>query len=116
MMRVMDKFVLGVFWLALGLCRGRSAADVYLTEVPDYEWWAGCFGTASGNLIGYWDRHGLPDFYTGPTNDGLAPLDSFDIHFGIRALWASQAGLDGRPFDQPGHYDDYYAGYESTSP
>jgi hypothetical protein len=94
----------------------RAVEDVYLTGVPDYEWWAGCFGTATGNLMGYWDRHGLASFYTGPTEGGVAPLRSVGINHGIVSLWASQAGLDGRPVDQPGHYDDYYVGYESTAP
>jgi hypothetical protein len=37
----------------------RAQTYVYLTEAPNYDWYAGCFGTASGNLMGYWDRHGL---------------------------------------------------------
>ncbi len=94
---------------------GRAEENVYLTEVPDYDWHVGCFGTATGNLFGYWDRHGFPDFYTGPTQDGFAPLDSFGSHRGIRALWSSRAGLDGRPESLPGHYDDYYIDYEITS-
>jgi len=73
-------------------------------------------GTAAGNLMGYWDRHGFPDFYSGPVNGGLAPLDNFTTNSGIVSLWASQAGLDGRPTDQPGHVDDYWTAYESTSP
>jgi len=79
-----------------------------LLDVPDYAWHAGCFGTASGNLIAYWDRHGFPDMYTGPTGGGVAPLDNGGENFTIRALWASKAGLDGRPADQPGHIDDYW--------
>jgi len=94
----------------------RAVTNVFLTEVPDYEWWAGCFGTASGNLMGYWDRHGFPNFYTGPTGRGLAPLTSVGANQAIRALWASQAGVDGRPRSLPGHYDDYYIEYESTAP
>jgi hypothetical protein len=86
-----------------------------LVDVPDYQWHAGCFGTASGNLIGYWDRHGLPDFYTGPTGGGLAPLNTLGANWSIRALWASEAGVDGRPTDEPGHIDDYYVAYESTT-
>jgi hypothetical protein len=30
-------------------------------------------------------------------------------------MWASQAGVDGRPANKFGHMDDYYAGYESTA-
>jgi hypothetical protein len=93
----------------------RAQSWVYLTDVPDYDWHAGCFGTASGNLMGYWDRHGLPDIYTGPTGGGLAPLNSFGGNVGIRSLWVSQAGVDGRPLNQFGHMDDYYVEYESIA-
>ena len=86
-------------------------AEVQLTGVPDYTWYAGCFGTASGNLMGYWDRHGLLDFYTGPTAGGVAPMDNCGNNIGIRSMWASKAGLDGRPANQPGHIDDYWASY-----
>ena len=101
-----------------------SAESVTITDVPDYTWYAGCFGSASGNLMGYWDRHGFPRFYIGPTAGGVAPLDSFGLNAGIRSLWASKAGFDGRPPDQPGHLDDYWEyyidevsySYESTAP
>jgi hypothetical protein len=97
----------------LGLAAVSLRADsyVYLTEVPDYTWFAGCFGTATGNLMGYWDRHGLPDFYTGPTGGGVAPLNTCGPNLGIRSMWASQAGFDGRPSSRPGHIDDYWRGY-----
>jgi len=91
-----------------------AAANVYLTEVPDYSWHAGCFGTATGNLMGFWDRHSFPDFYTGPTAYGVAPLNDFGANIGIHSLWASEAGVDGRPADRPGHLDDYYVSYAST--
>jgi len=93
-----------------------AGTNVYLTDVPDYDWWRGCFGTASGNLMGYWDRHGFPNLYTGPTAGGVAPLESFGPHAGIRSMWASAAGFDGRPANQPGHDDDYWIDYESTVP
>jgi len=89
----------------------RAQTYVYLTEVPNYQWEYGCFGTATGNLIGFWDRHGLPDFYTGPTTGGVAPLTTTG---GIRSLWASEKGFDGRPANKMGHADDYWAGYENT--
>jgi hypothetical protein len=94
-----------------------SSQYVRLTEVPNYDWFAGCFGTASGNLMGYWDRHGFPNFYTGPTGDGVAPLNSKTSfgNFGIRSLWASKAGLDGRPTNQFGHIDDYWEYYDLAS-
>src|SRR5688500_6405180 len=99
------------------LCAGalslRADSNVYLVEVPGYSWYAGCFGTATGNLMGYWDRRGLADFYTGPTAGGVAPLDNAGSNVGIRSLWASKAGFDGRPADQPGHIDDYWTRYAS---
>lgn len=60
--------------------------------------------------MGYWDRHGFPDFYTGPTAGGVAPLNNCGTNLGIRSLWASKAGFAGRPANQPGHIDDYWAG------
>ena len=88
---------------------------VYLTEVPDYTWYAGCFGTASGNLAGFWDRHGMENFYSGPTAGGIAPLDSYGANVGIRSMWTSKAGFDGRPANKPGHIDDYWIRYTSDS-
>jgi len=94
----------------------RAQTLVYLLEVPDYEWHAGCFGTGTGNLAGYWDRHGMSGFYTGPTGGGLAPLNSFGGNRGIRSMWASEIGVDGRPASQPGHMNDYYVSYRSPAP
>lgn len=113
------KPVLWAVGLVVGLTSwgwpARSAeTDVYLLDVPDYAWEYGCLGTACGNLFGFWDRNGLPKFYTGPTAGGLAPLDSRGTNAGIRSMWASQAGFDGRPPDQPGHVDDYWQFYECT--
>ncbi|HKQ36593.1 MAG TPA: hypothetical protein VJ063_00865 [Verrucomicrobiae bacterium] len=93
----------------------RADQDVYLLGVPDYQWYAGCFGTACGNLMGYWDRHGMQNFYAGPTAGGVAPLNDFGDNNGIRSLWASKAGVDGRPADRPGHIDDYWLYYNNDS-
>lgn len=104
--------------LAQVLCQKAAAQEnVYLTDVPDYDWYAGCFGTATGNLMGFWDRHGMSDFYTGPTAGGVAPLNSYETaNRGIYSLWVSKAGRDGRPYDKLGHEDDYYVAYESVAP
>lgn len=119
--KIVRFIVGGVTLLAVGTLRAQTSA--ILTDVPDYAWYAGCFGTASGNLMGYWDRHGLDNFYTGPTAGGVAPLHSGGANVGIRSMWASKAGVDGRPANQPGHIDDYWAyytdggdSYESTLP
>jgi hypothetical protein len=110
------KTLLAGLTFGWGLTHGQGAVNVYLADVPDYPWWAGCFGTACGNLMGFWDRHGFPNFYTGPTQGGVAPLDTFGENAGIVSMWASQAGVDGRPWNQYGHYDDYYLDYESLLP
>lgn len=116
----MLRVVAGIFLLAPFLSK---AQNVIITDVPDYSWYAGCFGSASGNLMGYWDRNGFPNFYTGPTAGGVAPLDSNGPNVGIRSIWASRAGFDGRPADKPGHTDDYWEffsdaaySFESTKP
>ena len=45
----------------LGLAGGLAAIqvkaqleDIRIDDVPDYEWHVGCFGTATGNLMGFW--------------------------------------------------------------
>ena len=99
-----------------------AAENVMLLEVPDYAWHAGCFGTASAILLGYWDRHGLTNIYSGPTADGLAPMNSVGANSDIRGFWASQGGVDGRPIDKPGHIEDYWeyfdgaTSFESSAP
>jgi hypothetical protein len=97
--------------LSLAAEQADAQRFVYLTEVPDYTWYAGCFGTATGNLMGFWDRHGMTNFYSGPTGGGIAPLDSCGSNIGIRSLWASKAGFDGRAANNPGHIDDYWSYY-----
>ncbi|MSU36694.1 MAG: hypothetical protein EXS36_16675 [Pedosphaera sp.] len=92
-----------------------ASENVFIPGVPDYGWFYGCFGTATGNLIGFWDRHGLPDYYTGSAGDGVAPLDTFGENPPIVSLWVSKAGRDGLPLDRPGHADDYYLNYLSTA-
>ena len=87
--------------LGIAVLPARSDSDVYLLGVPDYYWYAGCFGTATGNLMGYWDRHGLTEFYGTATNDLVAPLFDDGV---INQMWASTA-----------HMADYYVGYESTA-
>jgi hypothetical protein len=101
-MNGLPRFVAaGQLLLCLAIMPVHADRDVYLLGVPDYRWYAGCFGTGCGNLMGYWDRHGMRDFYT----NGVAPLDDLGPNEGIRSLWASQ-----------GHIDDYWVFYESTAP
>lgn len=109
------RFLIVCAGLALmGYHSSVSAAEFFIADVPDYDWHAGCFGTATGNLMGYWDRNGLPNFYAGPTGGGVAPLRA-TAGSGVTSMWVTKAGVDGRPFDKPGHMDDYYVSYESTA-
>jgi hypothetical protein len=93
-----------------------AANNIFILDVPDYNWFYACMGTAAGNLMGYWDRHGFPDFYTGRVNGGVAPLNTSGANQAITSMWASQAGVDGRDPHNPGHVDDYYRGFEDTGP
>jgi hypothetical protein len=43
-------------------------------------------------------------------------LDNCGTNLGIRALWATKAGLDGRPANAPGHIDDYWLNYTIVPP
>ena len=122
--RFLRFFALFFLFLAAG-ARLIADEDVILREMPDYTWFAGSLSTACGNLVGYWDRHGLSDFYTNGTANGIAPLNSFGNNSGIRSMWVSAAGLDGQSYSKPGHIDDYWGAfnvttgsgsYESTAP
>ncbi len=93
-----------------------APANVWIQNTPAYNWHYGCYGGASGMLFAYWDRNGFSNIYTGPTAGGVAPLVSSGADAGIISLWASKAGVDGRPTNSYGHVDDYYATYKSTAP
>jgi len=93
-----------------------------LTEVPAFNWSFGCAATSAAMIAGYYDRHGFPNMYTGPTNSGVMPLNNLswgnwvDPGGDTRAqcpLSATRNGLDGRAIK--GHCDDYWIRYESTA-
>lgn len=108
-----------VITIAAGtLLAGSAPAEVSktLVDVPAYDWQIACFGSSCGMVFGYWDRHGYPEIYTGPTNGGVAPSSNSGDNRGIKSLWVSQAGLDGRAPDNPGHVDDYHVAYEYEGP
>ena len=78
--------------------------SVYIEDTPDYAWHRGCFGTASGNLMGFWDRNGFSNIYEGPANGGVAPLNSNGSNSAIYSMWASV-----------GHDADYWVQYETDA-
>lgn len=62
--------------------------------------------------MGFWDRNGFPNFYTGSVGNGVAPLNSYESNAGIQGMWATRAGYYGRPANMPGHVDDYWANFD----
>jgi len=86
-----------------------------LSGVPAYDWCYGCSATSAAMMMGYYDRIGYPNMYTGPANGGVCPLDN-EIAWdaGESPLSASHQGYDGRTVY--GHVDDYWIEYGSTDP
>ncbi|PIE71575.1 MAG: hypothetical protein CSA22_01745 [Deltaproteobacteria bacterium] len=93
-----------------------------IQDVPAYTWSFGCAPTSAAMVAAYYDRNGYPDMYTGPTNNGVMPLNNDDywsswVDACGRSLHrcplaATQKGLDGR--NPRGHVDDYWKCYGST--
>ena len=90
--------------------------------VPAYKWSLGCAATSAAMIAAYYDRSGLSNIYTGPTNGGLMPLDSSGWGtwkdgagktYDQCPLTASHQGLDGR--STRGSIDDYWVAYGSTA-
>ena len=94
---------------------------VTLSNVPAYDWSFGCSATSAAMIAGYYDTHGYPNMYTGPTNGGVMPLDNSSwgtvtINGEVRSqcpLSATRNGLDGRA--TRGHVDDYWVSYNSSA-
>jgi hypothetical protein len=99
-----------------------TESSVILDEVPAFSWSFGCSATAAAMAAGYYDRNGYPEMYTGPTNNGLMPLDnsSWGSSY-INGEWrdhcplsATCEGVDGRT--SRGHVNDYWVSYGSSQP
>jgi hypothetical protein len=101
------------------------AGDVLL-PVPAYSWVFGCSAVSASMVAAYWDRNGLPNIYTGPTNGGVMPMDNSTATTGWptwkdsngstypgNPLTASRNGLDGRT--TRGSIDDYWVYYNRTA-
>lgn len=111
---------------AVGLAAREGV--VTLSEVPAYDWSYGCSATSAVMIAAYYDRTAYPEMYTGPTNDGLMPMDnsvwghttsstcdgSPDFPVGECPLSATHVGIDGRT--KRGHVDDYWTGYACQGP
>ena len=100
----------------------KTASAITITDVPAYEWSFGCTATSASMIAAYYDRHGFPNIYTGPTNSGIMPLDNsvwgtVVINGETRSqcpLSATKNGLDGRT--TRGHVDDYWIKYGNSDP
>ena len=55
---------------------GIAAASLTLT-VPAFDWVFGCSSVSGAMIAGYYDRNGYPNMYTGPTNGGVMPLNTY---------------------------------------
>ncbi len=99
-----------------------SPTSKILSEVPGYDWSFGCSPTAAAMMAGYYDRTGFNNMYSGPTNNGFAPMDNSSwgtvvISGEIRSqcpLSATRMGVDGRT--TRGHVDDYWIVYGNSGP
>jgi len=96
--------------------RNLAAGINVLDEVPAFDWCFGCSATSAAMMMGYYDRHGYPDMYTGTANGGVCPLSNCTSETcdtigcnGHCSLSATELGLDGRSVR--GNVDDYWIGY-----
>ena len=104
-----------------GLPARLAAGVTELTGVPAFSWTYGCSPTSAGMLVGYYDRTGYPNLYTGPTNGGVCPLNNGSWGqtnwpsqtCGECPFVASHLGIEGRT--TRGHVDDYWIDYKSTA-
>ena len=92
-----------------------------LTQVPAFTWVHGCAATSAAMVASYYDRTFFANMYTGPTNDGVVPMDNSSWGIWVDAtgfpeaqmpLSASRLNLDGRT--TKGHVDDYWRGYGNS--
>lgn len=114
----------GIVRTTVELPEPNPAAGInLLSNVPAFNWCFGCSPTSAAMISGYYDRTGYPNMYTGPTNDGVMPMDNSDwpdwedSHGDTRhqcPLSATHLGLDGRT--DPGHVDDYWIYYGQPGP
>lgn len=102
---------------------GQVSGINTLAEVPAFSWSFGCTATSAAMIAGYYDRKGWGNIYTGPTNNGIIPLDNsswpdwIDSNGDTRhqcPLSATHQGLDGR--EEKGHVDDYWKYYNQPGP
>lgn len=96
---------------------------VKILNVPAYKWVYGCSAVSAAMIAAYYDINGYPNIYTGPTNNGVMPMDDSiwgtwkdgsGTQYVLNPLVASKNGLDDRTIR--GSIDDYWVKYKSTLP
>jgi transcriptional regulator CtsR len=93
-----------------------------LSDVPAFDWSYGCSATSAAMLFGYYDRVGYGSMYTGPTYEGVCPLNNSvwghtvwpSVVCGECPLSASYEDVDGKATN--GHVDDYWTDYGNAGP
>ncbi len=97
-------------------------AATLLPSFPSYSWVFGCSAVSGAMVAAYYDTHGYPALYSGPTNGGVMPLsdtswpawqDSVNHLYPNNPLIASHNGVDGR--SENGSIDDYWVSYLSSA-
>lgn len=87
-------------------------------EAPAYSWYYGCSATSGAMIAAYYDRGSYPNLYTGPTGNGVLPLnsdgwgpwtDGSGDEYAQCPLTATRVGLDGRT--DRGSIEDYWTAY-----
>ena len=100
---------------AVQLPEPNITAGINTLSVPAYDWVYGCSAVSGAMIAAYYDRNGFPNLYTGPTNGGVAPMDSSSwgsftdnnsATYPLNPIIASRDGLDGRI--GRGSIDDYW--------
>ena len=93
---------------------GSGNAIAKLTDVPAFDWCYGCSATSAAMMMGWYDRTGYPNMYTGPTNGGVCPMDNSSWGTRECPLSATHQGYDGLAIR--GHVDDYWISSGSGGP
>ncbi len=97
-----------------------SRSDVYISGIPGFDWAYGCSATSAAMAMGYYDRNGYTNMYTGPTNGGVCPIPTSETPVWTTTTYVSSScyecplsathnGFDGRSVN--GHVDDYWIDY-----
>lgn len=107
---------------AVALPEPNQTLGVNILTVPGYEWVYGCAAVSAAMIAGYYDYHGFTNMYAGPTNAGVAPMNSSSWSFWSdqtgdtypnNPLVASHAGVDG--LTTRGSIDDSWVSYGSDT-